>query len=416
MGAEWIVVPVTDPKPSVLFVLDQAGWAFDNIYRSIAPGLRSSWDVDAVFITDYTDLADFLDELLFGPKRDVVHFFWRTALLDLTTETVVTRLAERRQIPISGVAERFAAIHLSFSVYDHLFLEPLKVAANRPVFDLVDGYTVSSGILRAVYSNLGGYPPPAAETPDGVDPTFYYPSTSPEVMPGGTLRVGWVGNSRWGILEGITDAKGVHSILLPAMEVLRANGTKAELILLDRAQRWRSRAEVAEQYREMDVLVCVSLIEGTPNPVLEAMASGIAVVSTRVGIVPEVLGPLQQAFVIERTPQALADSLAILAGDQRLLASLGKENREQALQHAWPNRVATWLDFLERVRQTNGGEARKKKAFHAAMHRRNSSFKDIARSFFRRYPGLYRMVARLYHSVLLGAAVLRRSARRISGK
>lgn len=47
----------------------------------------------------------------------------------------------------------------------------------------------------------------------------------------------------------------------------------------------RTLREMPDYYSSIDVYVCASITEGTPNPILEAMASGVPIVTTDVGIV-----------------------------------------------------------------------------------------------------------------------------------
>jgi len=44
---------------------------------------------------------------------------------------------------------------------------------------------------------------------------------------------------------------------------------------------------MVEFYRSLDVYVCASRSEGTPNPCLEAAACGLPVVTTRVWAAPK---------------------------------------------------------------------------------------------------------------------------------
>ena len=57
--------------------------------------------------------------------------------------------------------------------------------------------------------------------------------------------------------------------------------------------------EMAAVYREADILVLTSEFEGTPNVILEAMASGLPVVSVGVGGIPEIVDDQVTGFLIE---------------------------------------------------------------------------------------------------------------------
>jgi glycosyltransferase involved in cell wall biosynthesis len=87
------------------------------------------------------------------------------------------------------------------------------------------------------------------------------------------------------------------SALAPLGERVRLVGVRPH----DEVPRWMAAA---------DVVVLPSWNEGTPNAVIEALASGRPVVATRVGGVPDlVTGPLLGELVPPRNPPALAAAL-----------------------------------------------------------------------------------------------------------
>ena len=123
---------------------------------------------------------------------------------------------------------------------------------------------------------------PVYYTPNGVDTGFFRPAAVPRPPePRRPLRVGWAGSLK---NQG-PEHRGVHEFIAPAVEA--AEG--AELHLAVREEKWRNREEMLDFYHSLDVYVCASRSEGTPNPCLEAAACGLPVVTTRVGNMPELI-------------------------------------------------------------------------------------------------------------------------------
>jgi glycosyltransferase involved in cell wall biosynthesis len=93
-------------------------------------------------------------------------------------------------------------------------------------------------------------------------------------------------------------------------------------------------ADVRPVYQAFDVFAMPSLSEALPYAVLEAMASGLPVVGTIVGGVPEIIVPGETGLLVPpRDPNALAESLRILLRDAGLRARMGTAGRERVMRH-----------------------------------------------------------------------------------
>jgi len=101
-------------------------------------------------------------------------------------------------------------------------------------------------------------------------------------------------------------------------------------------------------YSQIDVYVCTSKIEGTPNPVLEAMACGVPVISTDVGIVPQAFGDLQKNFILsERSVNALKSRIRMLVEDHNQLMCLSAENIKRIQDWDWSIKAAKFGVYFE---------------------------------------------------------------------
>jgi glycosyltransferase involved in cell wall biosynthesis len=80
----------------------------------------------------------------------------------------------------------------------------------------------------------------------------------------------------------------------------------------------------------LDVAVLSSDYEGSPLSVMEYMAAGLPVVSTRVGGVPELVEDGREGLLVPpRDPAALADAIGRLLRDPAEAERLGANGRER---------------------------------------------------------------------------------------
>jgi sugar transferase (PEP-CTERM/EpsH1 system associated) len=95
-----------------------------------------------------------------------------------------------------------------------------------------------------------------------------------------------------------------------------------------------ARADVADILRMARVFALPSVVEGTPGAALEAMASGLPVVGSAVGGVPEVIEHGSTGrLVVPGQPSAWAEALAPYLTQPALAAEHGTAGRSRVLRH-----------------------------------------------------------------------------------
>lgn len=338
-----------DTQPlHVLLCPDQPSWAFDNIANNIARYARHN-KISKLYMGDVIGNEHLFFQAILLKRIDLCHIFWREDLFHLLNPATIRKAAARLGIEYEMLVRAINSCAFTTSVYDHLFCSGAEMQERRSGFALVDGYTVCSGKLHSIYASEPDLPAPDIVIPDGVDPIHFSPS--PLARPQRSrFSIGWVGNSAWGRQSQGMDIKGYHRLFDPMMKRLLARGHAVEASVADPQVKRIDFEDMPGFYRGLDVFVCTSAMEGTPNPVLEAMACGIPVVSTDVGIVPEVLGPLQKRFIVpDPDPESFADAVFSLLGNEQLRRMIADENRSRSLDWSWEIKTKEWWPFWERV-------------------------------------------------------------------
>jgi glycosyltransferase involved in cell wall biosynthesis len=336
-------------RPRVALLPDVAGWAFDTIATQVRRHLSARYDVTILYRADYATRRHELFREVCSGGYDLVHVFAPVGVAAFLTPETVAKIQQTFGWSLLTIADRLAATRLTTSVHSHIRLDPFSVAQYAPIFtSCLAGYCVSSPKLRTIYEGLAGYPPPVRVVPDGVDLDLFRPRNLDRLSDvDRELTVGWAGDSRWGYARDGRDHKGLASIIRPAVAALQREGLAVRGVFQDRNERWVPHPDMVGYFNSLDIYVCASDTEGTPLPVLEAMACGLPVVSTDVGTVAEALGPRQAELIVrERSRDAVAAALRRLVTEPQTRRALSAENLERIKAWDWSERVHGWEDFF----------------------------------------------------------------------
>ena len=106
--------------------------------------------------------------------------------------------------------------------------------------------------------------------------------------------------------------------------------------------------EVPEYMVASDVFVLPSLSESFGIVNLEAMASGLPIVATKVGGLPEVVKDGETGFLVEpRNPEQIAEKVLLIFEDDELRERISENNKKKAKEYSWESVVKR----LEKVYQ-----------------------------------------------------------------
>jgi glycosyltransferase involved in cell wall biosynthesis len=310
-------------RPTILCIVDKPNWAHCRKTDALARALSDRYAIIKRYEADVTALD------IEGADCILLYYWLQFARLG----SVRKALVRRKDRLLVGVCSHFElAQHWRASGIAFLRKVPRGVFANNQA--LVDELSPLLG--RRVYY-----------TPNGVDTDFFRPSEGVVERPADApLRVGWAGS----LTNQTASHRGVDEFIAPAVQAV----PNAVFALAAREDKWLSREEMLEFYHSIDVYVCASLTEGTPNPCLEASACGVPVVTTPVGNMPQRIESGESGFLVARDVAAIAEKLTLLK-DPALRARLGRAARSAAEAWDWRHHAerypAMFEDILRSPRQ-----------------------------------------------------------------
>lgn len=106
--------------------------------------------------------------------------------------------------------------------------------------------------------------------------------------------------------------------------------------------------DIAEVYRQSDVFLFPSLSEGFGMPVIEAMACGTPVITSKISCMPEIAG--DAALLVDPlSAPSIAEALLTLLSNTELRQDKIQDGIINAKRFSWTNTAAKVLDIYERV-------------------------------------------------------------------
>jgi len=107
--------------------------------------------------------------------------------------------------------------------------------------------------------------------------------------------------------------------------------------------------DMPKLYRQNDIFISASMQEGMSNAMLEAMASGLPIITTRCEGLEELID--DNGLIVEpANAGAIATAIKKLADDQRLCRQMSLAARRRAEQFSWSRVAEQYLALYERLR------------------------------------------------------------------
>ena len=286
-------------KPKILIVSDVPGWAYDNVSSAIMKELQRDFEFHKLYAQD-------LPVINHQPYDIVYVMYWGSDFL------------KRNFIPKNKLCLQVA----SFWSWQ----EKYQITVEQLVRDYLNYACAVSTNCPGLYDGISPLHPNVFLNPSGVDIEKFHPHPPRSTKNNKPFYVGWTGST-----DTHGGNKGLYDIIEPVCQSL----DNVHLTVVTKERHWLPHHEMPKFYRDIDVYVCASKSEGTPNPVLEASASARTVISTPVGIVPMLISDGQNGILVRREQADIKAALVKLRDNRKLCADMGIRNRMVIEKDGW---------------------------------------------------------------------------------
>ena len=309
---------------NIAILPDVKSWATGAMARGLVSTLPKDWTIDTRFTTKSAG-SKMLPLRNSEIEYDVIYtYFWRWGRKffdDFKTWFPNTKL-------MAGVA--------SYSGVDTKLWKLLTSCG------LYHGMNTWS---KEMYEHCKGDHPRFEYTRHGIDHKIFTPA--PDGRRVDPFIVGWCGN--------VTHSKKNAKVLRKLKFNVLVHGRHLDQIVGENVSRYTNvllpYEEVGKFYHQVSALAIPSISETGPLMALEAASSGLPIVSTRCGIVPELI---DEEWLVDETrdhdviAREINKRLHILQGDHTLAYKVGMENRARILE-SWTHEACAndWVRFFE---------------------------------------------------------------------
>jgi glycosyltransferase involved in cell wall biosynthesis len=287
-------------RPKIWLAAYCKGWAFDITAKALVEHLGDRFE----FRIAYEDEVK-RGVLEKWPAELVLDMWWNGTLHTRFRRAVVKQVTSHR-----WQLARWGGLSVAELVRRHVASTGGMVVPSRRLFALID-----KGKVQPT--------PPVHLAPKGYDPRLFRDADCRR----GPMTVGWAGK--------ISPDKNVP-LLVAAWPELRI------------ADECLTQAEMPEFYNDLDVIAIASTAEGDPRPLIEGMACGCFVVTTDVGIVPELVEHGVSGLVVRPTREAFAQAFAWCQTNIDYVRDQGRINA-QAMRSSrtWAHVAPTWGEIFD---------------------------------------------------------------------
>jgi glycosyltransferase involved in cell wall biosynthesis len=169
------------------------------------------------------------------------------------------------------------------------------------------------------------------------------------------LFMGWVTKEKgiFDLITALTQLQMTDYILLVAGEGSDIKQAMTTIVELNMNQKvkflgWVDGEKKLSLFRDSDILVLPSYYEGLPNVVLESMASGLPVIATRVGGIPDIITDGDNGFVVPvGDPSTLANKIDELHQNSALRKQFSERSYEVVKkEHSMESAISKFRDLL----------------------------------------------------------------------
>ena len=206
--------------------------------------------------------------------------------------------------------------------------------------------------VQASVSDFYGLPPERIPVIyNGIDLSRCIPKTTYET--GETVTILHVGRF---------DVPKNHAGLLEAFRLLRETHPECHLRLVgdgdlradmealakekgisDAVEFCGMQSNVYPYLHDADIFTLPSIYEGNPMTIIEAMGTGLPIVASRVGGIPDMIHDGESGILVEPEPRAVCDALARMVEDGALRRRLGENAKAQSRQFSAEHMAEDYL-------------------------------------------------------------------------